>query len=440
MFASWRASILRVKSKYLTNKLGIIYVLSALKAFFSILNAVLAVKILGVVGYGEFVSAMAAMGLIRSLVETRNSEAVAFFLSRRKISVITLSKIAFLVDLISALLLIFGASFFIELLSRFSFFSNFSTLKEIISVVVLIGASQLLRGVCVGFCMYLRRVDLSSLIAVLEEMLRLFCVLILFYWLDFEGVFTFGLAYSIAGGVSTVIIIIILFPLIKDTHREGLDINLDGKWSEIKDYVGYIFNAFFATLIKAFHSRLDVIFMTGGFGFAASGVLDLVKKAAAPLSFVMGPLAAYTFRGLSDSKADLNIFSNNIRKSAYSSLLFCFLYAALTSYPLLIFKDQYGLPLYFDDRSILAIYWGACLATTMWWARNFSNLTTQLFSIVGNLLALVYMAFIAGAASHSEDIWLYSLALFGCNFMLVVYWLVVVFFRELMLSSWNKGT
>lgn len=405
-----------------------VYLCNGLKGILLVANAFIAAKILGLKAYGIVVTLLAVTGLLQSVVETRNSEAYVIFSARYPNDSKRVTRVAVLTDIVSAGIFLLTA--FVVVNWGWQHAKDFlpqGVDNSIIAVVSVFGACQLLKGTITGVFIREDALHRLALLGVAEEGLKAAGLLTIYIQ---SRTTPFNYAVVVAASAVVMLFVSIRAALTTAAHASERDRPSPdlGKFS-FASYFRFNAKAFVSTSLKAFHSRMDIVYMSFGFGAAGAGGLDLVKRLVLPLSFMMAPVANLTLKRsilASQSKTDLLV---QMRKYNATSWLIAAIYFVISS---LILVAAFATKRFFHDQWLLAsicILFATCTGYTMWWARNFSNLTSQFYSIIGNAIAAAYMSTVAYKAAISESIFIYTLSLAGLSVGLALYWSAVLKFE-----------
>lgn len=407
-----------------------VYVCNGLKGGLLVVNAFFAARVLGLKGYGVVVTLLAVAGLLQAFVETRNSEAFVIFSTRYPNDRGRIARVAILTDIISAgifLLTAFVVANWGWRLGASDFLPQ-GVDNSIVAAVSVYGACQLLKGTITGVFIREDALHRLALLGVAEEGLKAAGLLILY--LQF---LTTPFAYAAVVAASAVVVLAVAarvaLNIVAHTNNRDRSSSEFGEFTVV-NYIRFNAKAFVSTSLKAFHSRMDIVFMSLGFGAAGAGALDLIKRIVLPLSFMMAPVANLTLKRsilISESKTDLlaQMWKYNSR-----SWLIAGIYFAIAAFILVTIFAARGAT--HDPWLVVSIIilFTTCTAYTMWWARNFSNLTSQFYSIGGNAIAAIYMSTIAYKAAIGGSILLYTVSLAGLSVGLALYWMAVLKYEE----------
>lgn len=403
-----------------------VYVCNGLKGSLLVANAFFAAKMLGLKGYGVVVTLLAVAGLLQAFVETRNSEAFVIFSTRYPNDSDRVARVAVLTDIFSAGVFLLTAFIVVNWDWRpgAQGFLPQGVDNSIIAVVSVFGACQLLKGTITGVFIREDALHRLALLGVAEEGLKAMGLLAIYLQ---SRTTPFDYAVVVAASAVVMLAVAIRAALKITAHANGRDGSSPEFGSfTVASYIAFNAKAFVSTGLKAFHSRMDIVLMSFGFGAAGAGGLDLVKRVVLPLSFMMAPVANLTFKRsilISQSKTDL---LGQMWKYNSTSWLIAGVYFAIAALILVAIFVARGA---IHDPWLLVsiiILFTTCTGYTMWWARNFSNLTSQFYSIIGNAIAAAYMSTIAYKAAVSENILLYTLSLAGLSVGLALYWMAVL--------------
>lgn len=362
---------------------------------------------------------MAYVGIFYSIVELRTCESVSVFFSRGNISKKKLLGLSFSLDIMSSIIFILFIIYLSPIIFRFEVFSKLNEIDEILIYGLMINCSILLRGTFNGLSVYLEKVNFISGVLLTEEFGKFIIGLHIILNMN-ASIENLLLYYSVLS--MTVTAVYSIFVLIKSKKYIDYGMKYELHSDEVSRYFKYVFSAFTATLIKALYQRVDVLIVSTYFGFNSVAALDLIKKCVFPLAFINAPMAALTFKKFVDIRSDRKLFKVFLKETMCKSLRLSIYYCLATLIFVYYLFKFFVLESSWSLFSQLVLYFGACVGTTMWWARNFSNLTSQVYSIFGNVIAAIYMIGIVGYAARSFNVEIFALILALNNLILFLYW------------------
>ncbi|WP_449448008.1 hypothetical protein [Thermomonas brevis] len=403
-----------------------VYAVNAIKGALAVCNAIFAAKILGLKSYGTVVTLLALVGMVQAFVETRNSEAFVIFSNRCPNEGASVRRAAIITDIVSAFSLVI-VMLIVSVMAGNGAMPQVvpqGAGAEIVLVITVYGCTQLLRGTITGIFIQNDSLHRIGLVGVGEEILKTVGLIVLTAGVDRSA---FGFACVLAISASLMLMVaFVQAATLSASWRDELQPAAQGEIFKASEYARFNTNAFISTALKAFHSRVDVILMSYGFGVANAGALDIAKKIVLPLSFVMAPIANLTLKSAIGAAVCRKQLAEKMRRYNVISWRIAMCYFAVATAGVLIVSFAMGRV--FDERTVGAVLvlLASCIGYTMWWARNFSNLSSQRYSIAGNAFAALYMCTVSYQAARSQSIGLYTLSLAGLSAALAAFWLLVL--------------
>lgn len=400
----------------------IVYFFNGIRAGSVLCTTYILLAALGINEYGVYVTALAMVTLLISVLEVRNTEAVAVLHSGGML-LRRLWAIGIVLDFCLAVLFLILSLVIYSILAVIGSHPNQGLSILTISCLIGYGLSVLLRQSSTGVLVAKRRFVVAAAISLAEEVIKLSIIsfnTLLGAQLTLEMI---AMAWATAGFGA---LIFSVFAAMWFCDSSG-DLEATGDSECLSNYKRFISASFMGTFFKSAHSRTDVFIVGTFIAPNVAALVDLGKKIYQPLTFIISPLGHISLKKMSDAaKSGAAQLRRLVILYLSTTLIFSAFYSAVILWWILEFQLEIIKAAGLRETTLLLFIFGQMVSASMWWCRNYSNMTKQRYSVMGNILGAVYVLSIVPAAVYFLNAGGVISLMAILQVVLLVYWLSVL--------------
>ncbi len=343
--------------------------------------------------YGQLAIIMSTAGIFSALLTARSSEAVTRFFTREILNqnfenAKFILYIGFLIDFITALLLLFVTYFFSDFIAS-TFIKDVQNSSEVFlySFVVFFG---FLRGTLFGYFQSKEMFFQINFISLFESFIKILAFIFVIFVLKETSLRELIYIFMFTSVISYLYTLIVF---LKKYTIQFQSINYIYNKVILKEYWSFNLKTFISSSLKAGNQNIDNLIIAYFLNAQLVGIYQVIKKILSPLLIIASPFSSLIYPKL------IHYFETNqkerfrkiiVKTSLYILIIsmiygfvmnFC--YEFLLDYMRVTYLPEYHL--YYLLLLVLII-----LNSQMWWVRAFSNTVNPNYSIYMNIFATLF--------------------------------------------------
>lgn len=252
-------------------------------------------KYFGVATYGQLAIIIATAGIFSALLTARSSEAITRFFTREMLNhnyenAKFILSIGFVIDLITALLLLFITYLLSDFIAK-TFIKNVEYSNEVFlySFVVFFG---FLRGTLFGYLQSKEMFVQINIISVFESIVKILAFLFVIFILKETSLREIILVFIVTSISSFMYTIVVFF---KKYMIQFSNVKYNYNKDILKEYWSFNLKTFFSSSLKAGNDQIDILVLSYFTSAYTIGIYSIFKKILSIFSVVISQISAVTF-------------------------------------------------------------------------------------------------------------------------------------------------